>query len=193
MGGALIGGSGGFGGLFGKAKKTGGGYGESQVMFEQLKGEFMSDPYLSSALQMQQGMAQTDWLSQGKSAGRAMGMQQADLQSSQLQSALAARGGGNISSALQMGAATRIGAQQTSMQGLQQGFGMQQQAIGGLTSAAATRMGLIGNLYASLMGVAGKQVGKEGQLGTAQISGQAGIWQALIGAAGGMAGPTPTG
>ena len=101
--------SGGSMGLLGKPKKTGGGFAQGSAMFEQLKGEFMSDPYLSSALQMQQGMAQTDWLSQGKSAGRAMGMQQADMQSSQLQNALAARGGGNVASALQMGAATRMG------------------------------------------------------------------------------------
>jgi hypothetical protein len=129
---------------------------------------------------MQQGMAQTDWLSQGKSAGRAMGMQQADLQSSQMQNALAARGGGNIASALQMGAATRVGAQQTSLQGLQAGFGMQQQAIGGLTSAAATRMGLLGNLYASLMGVAGADVRAAGQYGSAQIGAQGQMMSSLI-------------
>ncbi len=138
-----------------------------------MKGRFEDDPFLKSSLQMQQKMAQTDWLSQGKSAGRAMGQQQADLQSSQLQNALAARGGGNIASALQMGAQANLGAQQTSLQGLLSGFGMQQQAIGGMTSAAATRMGLIGNLYASLSGIAGKEVGKEGQLGAAQLMGQA--------------------
>ena len=70
---------------------------------------------------------------------------------------------------------------------------MQQQAIGGLTSAAATRMGLIGNLYSSLMGVAGKQVGKEGQLGAAQFSGQAQMMSALMGMVGSIGAPAPIG
>lgn len=185
--------SGGTGGLLGKPEGSGGGFAQSSDMFHGIKGQFEDDPYLKSSLQMQQKMAQTDWLSQGKSAGRAMGMQQADLQSSQLQSALAARGGGNLASALQMGAATRVGAQQTSMQGLQQGFGMQQQAVGGLTSAAATRMGLIGNLYSSLMGVAGREVGKEGQLGAAQFGAQGQMMSALMGMAGTLGAPAPTG
>ena len=182
----MSGGVGGGMGLFGKPSKTGGGLAKGSTLFHEVRGQVMDDPFLKSSLQMQQGMAQTDWIAQGKSAGRAMGQQQADLQSSQLQNALAARGGGNIASALQMGSQANQGAQQTSLQGLLSGFGMQQQAIGGLTSAAATRMGLLSNLYASLMGVAGAEVRKEGQIGAAQIGGQADVLGNLMGAGGGM-------
>lgn len=160
-------------GLFG-TKETGEGKKQSIAQYQQQLSWIQNDPYLNQALGGLGKLAGKNWLGYGKQ----MGLSAADLQANQLQNALAARGGGDLSSALGMGAKARAG---TELTGLQAGFGMKQGALSALSGAASTKLGLMGNLYAALSGVMGADIKANAAIAAAQISGQAQMIGALLG------------
>ena len=84
-----------------------------------LKGQLLYDPAL---LKMQENV-EKDW----QGLGQSVALGQADQASNSVSQALAARGGGNIASALTMGAQGRIGA---GLQGMMMGNQMQMGALG---------------------------------------------------------------
>lgn len=136
----------------------------------------MKDPFLKQSLQGSLAQAKMPWMQVGKTMGR----QQADLQTRALQDALAARGGGNLASALSMGSQARVGA---GMQGLQAGFGMKQQALGTLSAAAQGRLQLLNQLYGAFTGVSTGAMGAGAQLGGAAAGAASNMWASLFGAA----------
>ncbi len=136
------------------------------------------DPFQKQGLRGLGYMAGQDFMGMG----RALGNQQADIAAQSLQDALAARGGGNLASALGMGAQARVGA---GLQGLQAGFGMKQQALTSLTGAAQGRLGLQNQLYGMLQGLTTAQVGAGAQTQAAETGAMGQMIAALL--AGGVA------
>jgi hypothetical protein len=99
-----------------------------------LKGQLLYDPAL---LKMEENL-ETDF----RGLGQSVAMGQADQASNAVSNALSARGGGNIASALTMGAQARVGA---GLQGLQMGMQMEMGALGQyLQSKWATLTALFG-------------------------------------------------
>ena len=177
MGGGLLGG--GFGGGDDRDDDR------KQLMWgnqmEYWKNQFRAynDPFQKKGLEGLRYHAGRDWMGMG----RALGNQQADVTSRSLQDSLASRGGGNLASALGMGAQARVGA---GLQGLQAGAGMKQQALTGLTNAAQARLGLMNQLYGALTGVTVGGLGSSAQVQSSQIGANAQMWSSLFGALGGM-------
>ena len=153
-----------------------------QNQMEYWKRQFavQNDPYQMTGLEGMRDLARMDLMGMG----RAQGNRAADTTSRSLQDALSARGGGNLASALGMGAQARVGA---GLQGLQSGMGMQQQALSGLTNAAQARLGLMNQLYGALTGVTVGGLGSQAQVESSQIGANAQMWSSLFGALGGMA------
>jgi hypothetical protein len=131
------------------------------------------DPFLKSGLWHTRDLARQDLMG----LGRAIGNQQADIQARALQDALAARGGGNLQSALSLGSQARVGA---GLQGLQAGFQMQQGANQALVGASTARLNLLNQLYGALQGVATGMIGASAQLGAAGAKSSSALWSSII-------------
>lgn len=136
------------------------------------------DPFMQAGLKQAKGQAMMPWLQMGKT----MGMQQADIQTRSLQDALAARGGGNLATALSMGSQARVGA---GLQGLQAGAGMKQQALGTLLGGAQARLGLMNQLYGALQGVSSAQIGAGATMAAGQSQAMGNLLAQLMGGGGG--------
>ena len=141
----------------------------------------LNDPFQMQGLEGMSELAGKDLMGMG----RAQGNRAADTTSRGLQDALSARGGGNLSSALGMGAQARVGA---GLQGMQSGMGMQQQALSGLTGAAQARLGMMNQLYGALTGVTVAGMGSSAQVQSSQIGASGQMWSSLFGALGSKAG-----
>ena len=138
------------------------------------------DPFAKAGLRGLRYQAGKDWMGMG----RAIGNQQADIASQGIQDALAARGGGNLASALGMGAQARSGA---ALQGLQTGAGMKSQFLSQLLGGAQAQLGLQNQLYGMLTGLSGSQIGAGAQIGAASI-GSMGSLMGMLGGGGGAGG-----
>ena len=191
MGSMFSGAASGIGGLFGGAGGLFGGGSDRDDDRKELewanrmeywRNQFrtLNDPFQMQGLQGMSDLAGKDLMGMG----RAMGNRQADTTSRGLQDALSSRGGGNLSSALGMGAQARVGA---GLQGLQSGFGMQQQALSGLTSAAQSRLSMMNQLYGALTGVTVAGMGSSAQVQSSEIGANAQMWSSLFGSLGSMA------
>ena len=153
---------------------------QSQMEYWKRQFTTQNDPFQMQGLEGLSGLAGKDLMGMG----RAQGNRAADTTSRGLQDALAARGGGNLASALGMGAQARVGA---GLQGLQSGLGMQQQALSGLTSAAQARLSMMNQLYGALTGVTVGGLGSSAQVQSSEIGANAQMWGSLFGALGNMA------
>jgi hypothetical protein len=145
----------------------------------------MNDPFLKAGLWHSRDLARSDLMGMG----RAIGNRAADVQSRSLQDALAARGGGNLASALALGSQARVGA---GLQGLQAGVGLQMGANQALTGAATSRLGLINQLYGALQGVSSAQIGASyglaGDIAKSAATAWSGLFQGVGSAVGGSKG-----
>lgn len=137
----------------------------------------MKDPFMKAGLWQMKDLAKSDLMGMGK----AIGNRGADMQSRSLQDALSARGGGNLASALSMGSQARVGA---GLQGLQAGFGMQNQANQALMGGAQARLGLMNQLYGALQGVSSSQISSGYGLAGDVTKSAAAMWGSLFEALG---------
>ena len=94
---------------------------------------------------------------------------------------LAARGGGGIASALEMGAAARQPMAGMRAQATQQGLGMEQTAL-------QAKYGPLLGLFTGLSGFMGSAVGAQAQMQSAQTMSAAKIWSSIINKMGGSTG-----
>jgi len=131
-----------------------------QQQYNYLKQALFGDPALNLAMNKAGEMANKDWMGMGMSAAQ----HGADIASQGLASALAARGGGGIGSALALGAKGRVGAQ---LKGMQAGMQMQSASLAPLMNALQQKWGTLTSLYAPA-------VGASATLGAANISSQGG-------------------
>jgi len=139
------------------------------------------DPFAKAGLRGMKFQAGQDWMGMG----RALGNQQSDIASQGLQDALAARGGGNLSSALGMGAQARVGG---ALQGMQMGAGLKGQFLQQLLGGAQAQLGLQNQLYGMMTGVGGAQIGAGAQVQSAQTGAMANMISTLMQQIGGTGG-----
>jgi len=132
-----------------------------------------NDPFQKAGLQGLKFQAGRDWMGMG----RALGNQQSDMASQSLQDALAARGGGDLSSALGMGAQARVGG---ALQGMQMGAMMKSQFLQQLLGGAQGKLGLQNQLYGMLSGVGSSQIGSGAQVQSSQTGAMGQMIAAMI-------------
>ena len=151
--------------------------------YEGLKEDIEGDP-LRKQLQRQAWRYGTrDLYGMGREAAITGAQSAASQQVMAMQNALAARGGGNISSALAQGSQARQPLAQANLQGLITGTGLQQQQIGTLGSTLAAKYAPLLQALGIYAGFQGQTAGAAGRLGAAQIGAAS---QFMVGSEGGQ-------
>jgi len=151
--------------------------------YEGIKEDIEGDP-LRKQLQRQAWQYGTrDLYGMGREAAITGSQSAASQQVQAMQNALAARGGGNLSSALAQGSQARQPLAQANLQGLITGTGLQQQQIGTLGSTLAAKYAPLLQALGIYTGFQGQIAGAQGRFGAAQIGAAN---QFMVGSSGGQ-------
>ena len=143
----------------GKARRV---YGEPYKEYGELTSELRTDPLMQALRGKALGF---------ETVARQSAQRAADVRTSALQSALAARGGGSLASALSLGAQARTPFDM--FQAYQGGMGALQQAL-------TAQWSPLTSIYGSKMGVSAAQVAGKSREEAAKTAGEASIWSSAI-------------